>query len=228
VVIVKKEPRLVRWSRGGLLAGLIPCSVACLEDPYYIDDALAQESEMAADAGANSNSSTTDQQGSELDPTEPLAPEPTAPRVTGPDTTLTNEPSVDDPGASDSADDAGSSAPPGSNETQASDGMTINGATVNGLCWPFCGDVARDGNFDGWNIDNDRSCLVDRTSIAADAETCDYDDRTAGLSVDGECYAPCPGPYTDGDGDGWGTENRTDCVVAGSAVAGSATPCPHP
>jgi hypothetical protein len=46
-----------------------------------------------------------------------------------------------------------------------------------------------------------------------------------GLNVDGKCFPLCASAITDPDGDGYGFENQTSCVVAGSAPTRGRTPC---
>lgn len=98
------------------------------------------------------------------------------------------------------------------------------GAFVQGACWPMCNMADVDDVIDGWGAQYDRSCVRQNT----EAPACAYEDESAGLRIDGECYAPCPGPTLDADEDGWEEVDSEVCVVTGTSLAMSAQACPYP
>ncbi len=200
----------------------------CFSDPYYIDETLTPVSDNVSEPGVGSpdfdaSTTATDSDTKATDGSNLPQRDTTLPAGPGPAVSETDTPPASTQG-SDGEDTIteGTDPEPDANSEQ-------QGVLVDGTCWLMCPtNTATDGNFDGWNRLDGRTCVVAGAhSGFANAPRCTYVDTEAGLLVDDACYAPCP-PVDDPDGDGWGSMDGSDCVVPSSPVAEGATPCPHP
>lgn len=92
----------------------------------------------------------------------------------------------------------------GEDEYVALDNGVILGTSWQALAYPTCMSAASDPDGDGWGWENNRSCIVYRSSSAYG-------------------YPTCASAASDPEGDGWGWENNRSCIVdrgGGSGASG--------
>jgi len=95
------------------------------------------------------------------------------------------------------------------------------------IAYASCKLASSDPDRDGWGFENGKSCVVDDTSSTAVSNpTQDTTQPTTDNSVvirNGRERRVCEFASSDADGDGWGLENNTSCVVTENSAASSDT-----
>lgn len=106
--------------------------------------------------------------------------------------------------------------------------MALSYSSV-GAADPICQNADSDSDGDGWGWENHRSCVVDGSSASAAVASVPAQStgQTAGQSSSQTSLSQnpvCSSAAVDSDGDGWGWENNTSCVVTDASSAPAATP----
>jgi mannan endo-1,4-beta-mannosidase len=112
--------------------------------------------------------------------------------------------------------------------------VPVAGAVASGVCVPLCANSSSDPDGDGWGYEKGASCVVPGSANAAIRLPCQvgaplpppgHPAGSAGVVVAGACVALCGPAVVDSDGDGYGYEFDSSCVMRGSTVAATSFTC---